>query len=182
MKAHHSIFFLILIPCLAICQDVKEEAKDFFKTIVKAYFDRDCDKHYSFFSDSATVISPYGIDIYPTKEMIESRKTCDKFEEITSGLASFESYLKQYQIIVLNKKEFTSKNNETIVQKIAANGTSNSGVYEVLQEFNSNYTDCDYLVFGNIHKTNDKMNLANALFWMIVRKTKHGWIIFGTEP
>jgi len=113
--------------------------------------------------------------------MKESRKACDKYEEFTEGLISFQRYIDEYRIIVLDKNEFTSRNVDSIINKISAEQTHNVFVYEILQEDNRNYTDCDFLIFGNIHKSDSKRNLNRGLFWMIVRKMKNGWIIFGTK-
>jgi hypothetical protein len=181
MKTLLKILVLTLCTVNCFAQDNKEDAKSFFKAIVKTYFDKDCDKFYSLFGDSATIISPNGVGIYSTKEMAENRKACEKFEEFTKRLSSFQYYIDEYEIIVLNKKEFTSKNNDSIIKKISAEQTDNVFVYEILQEFNKNYTNCDFLIFGNIHKSDSNKNISRGLFWMIVRKTKYGWKIFGTK-
>ncbi|MES2778208.1 MAG: hypothetical protein V4722_28790 [Bacteroidota bacterium] len=181
MKQLFYIGILILTPYLGASQSIKQEASEFFKSIVKTCFDLDCDRFYSFFTDSAAIISPNGVGVYSTKKMIESKKACDKFEEFTEGLSSFQDYLNHYKIVILNKKEFTSKNNDTIIKKISAEKTDNLFVYEILQEFNNNFTNSDYLVFGNIQKSNEKRVAGDGFFWMVVRKTKQGWKIYGTR-
>src|SRR5687768_2767022 len=120
MKILLRILVLIFVSTNSSAQDNKEDAKSFFKTIVKTYFDKDCDKFYSFFNDTVTIISPYGDGVIPSKEMTSNRKTCDKFEEFTEGLNSFQHYIDEYKIIALDKKEFTSKNNDSVVNKISA--------------------------------------------------------------
>ena len=181
MNALLKILVLIFLSSNCLAQNEKEDAKSFFKTIIKTYFDKDCDKFYSFFNDSATIVSPYGEGVYSTEKMIKSRKACGKFDEFTRGLNSFQIYIDEYKIIVLNKKEFTSKNNDSILKKISADQTDNVYVYEILQELNKDYTDNDFLIFGNIHKTDSNKNISNGLYWMIIRKTKSGWKIFGTQ-
>lgn len=181
MKTLLLILFFTLSLANCFCQGNKQDANSFFKTIVKTYFERDCNKFYSFFGDSATIISPYGTGFYSTKEMNESRKACDKFEEFTEGLSSFQHYIDEYKIIVLDKREFTSNNNDSVLKVISAEQTDNVFVYEILQSQSKNFTDCDFLVFGNIHKSNSNKNISSGLFWMIVRKTKNGWKIFGTK-
>jgi len=170
-----------LTPYFGNSQSIKQEASEFFKSIVKTYFDRDCDRFYSFLTDSAAIISQNGVRVYSTKKMIESKKACNKFEEFTEGFASFQDYLNDYKIVILSKKEFTLKNNDTIISKISAEETDNLFVYEILQEFNNNFTNSDYLVFGNIQKTNKKRTMGDGLFWMVIRKTKQGWKIYGTR-
>jgi hypothetical protein len=76
---------------------------------------------------------------------------------------------------------FTSLNADSIKAKIAAQQTDNLFVQEILQEFNSYYTDSGFLVFGNIHTSDGTKNIHSGLFWMIVRKTKDGWKIYGTR-
>jgi hypothetical protein len=181
MKQFLTIIMLSLIPVLAKSRDNKEKADGFFRVVVKTYFDRDCDRFYSFFYDSVAIISPNGVGVYSTKEKIKTRKACSKFKEFTEGFDSLDDYLNHYQIIVLDKKEFTSKSNDTIKRKISAEETDNLLVYEVLQEFGNNFTDSDYLVFGNIRKTDKSKSIENGVFWMIVRKTQDGWKIFGTQ-
>lgn len=181
MKTLLQILFLIFVTTKGSAQSNKEGAKSFFKTIVKTYFDKDCDQLYSLFNDSVTVVSPYGERVFSSKEMVDDRKACDKLGEFTVGLNSFQHYIDEYKIIVLDKNEFTSKNNDSVIKQISAENTSNIMVYEILQEFNKYYTDCDFLVFGNIHKSNGDKNISGGLFWLIVRKTKYGWKIFGTR-
>lgn len=181
MKQVFYIVTLILTPCQGNCQSVKEEAGAFFKSVVKTCFDRDCDRFYSCMADSAAVISANGVGVYSTKSMVETRKACSKFEEWTEGLASFQDYLDHYKIVVLSRKEFTSKNNETIKRKITAEGTDNLFVYEILQAYGNNFTNADYLVLGNIRKTSENKIMKAGLFWMVIRKTKQGWKIYGTK-
>ena len=78
MKTLLQILFLLLFitNCAApdAAPEIKEEAKLFFKTIVKTYFDKDCDKFYSLFNDKVTIIGSYGDGVFSSKEMVESRK------------------------------------------------------------------------------------------------------------
>jgi hypothetical protein len=181
MRKLLQILVLLIAPVIGAAQNNKEEAQSFFKLIVKTYFDKDCDKFYSLFNDTVTIISPYGEEVLSSKGIDKDRKACDKFEEFTEGLASFQQYINDYKIIVLDKKEFTSKNNDSVAKKIAAEQTDNFLVYEIIQKLNKGYTDCDFLVFGNIHQSTSSKNISRGLFWLIVRKTKNGWKIFGTK-
>jgi hypothetical protein len=181
MKTVFSILLLLSVSAIGSAQDNKEGAKSFFKTIVKTYFDKDCDKYYSLFNDTISIVSPYGQEIFAKNIIDTERKTCDKFEQFTEGLNSFQQYADEYRFVVLNKKEFTSRNDDSVINQIAAENTNNILVYEILEEYNRYYTDQDFLVFGNIHKTNSAKNISKGLFWFIVRKTKQGWKIFGTK-
>jgi hypothetical protein len=181
MKRLLQITGLIFISLTGFAQDNKEEAKRFFQSIVKTYFDKECDKLYSFLNDTISIVSPYGEEILPSKMMAETRKICDKFDEFTADLVSFQQYIDEYKIIVLSKSEFTSKNNDSVTKLVSVENTGNLMVYEILQELNTYYTDDDLLVFGNVHKSNNNKNLNQGLFWLIVRKTKNGWKIFGTK-
>lgn len=173
------LFFLFAFNAKA--QQDKEGAKDFFKTVVKTFFDKDCDKLYSLFNDTVTIVNPYREGIAPSAHMVYDRKACEKFDEFTEGLGSFEKYTEDYKIIVLNRKEFISTSNKQVEDQIMAEGTDNGMVYEILQEMHRYYTDNDYLVFGNIHNSDQNKNIGRGLFWMIVRKTPTGWKIFGTR-
>lgn len=181
MKTLLNTLILTIFTINGFAQDNKEGARSFFTSVVKTYFDKDCDKFYSFFGDSVTIISPAGTGIYSTKGMDEGRKACDKFGQFTEGLNSLQQYLEDYKIIVLDRSEFTAGNNDSILKAISAEQTGNGFVYEILQEQDILYTDCDFLVFGNIHQSDSNKNLSHGLFWMIVRKTKNGWRIFGTK-
>lgn len=176
------LFPLLLVMFLdAAAQEDKEGAKTFFLSVVKTYFDRDCDKFLSCLSDSMSIVSPYGEGLLSSEEIHESRKPCEKFEEFTRGLPSFDFYKEHYKIVVLTKEEFTPAGNKKIEKLINARETGNLYIYEILREFNRYYTPDDHLVFGNAHKNDPDKNLGDGLFWMIVRKTKDGWKIFGTQ-
>jgi len=181
MKNLLPAILIFLFAFSAEAQQDKEGAKDFFKSVVKTYFDKDCDKLYSLFNDSVTIVNPYRESIVSSARMVESRKACEKFDEFTEGLGSFEKYIADFKIIVLNRKEFSSSGNKEVENQVLAEGTDNGMVYEILQEMHRYYTDNDYLVFGNIHNSDPAKNIGRGLFWMIIRKTPAGWKIFGTR-
>lgn len=162
-------------------QSPKDEAQEFFKSIVKSYFSNG-DKLLVSFNDSIVIINPSVDTLVPASSFDSPKDTAffhNKLHNWTANIKTFENYLNKYYIKVYDKTEFIGKSNVQLRQDTLLNRDMDmSMLFPILHIFNKFYTDNDYLVVGSIPKLKSD-NSIFGLYWMIVRKTKNGWKIFG---
>lgn len=170
------LFFLVFINSYS--QNKKLEAENFYKSIIKTYFDKDCDKLYNSINDSVTIIGSFDGKIYPSSAIKQSKKMCNRFEEYTSDLISYQKYIENYEIFVLNKEDFTL-NAETIINKKSLERLAMFDVFENINKFNTIYSSNDYLIIGRLNKKYGSKDLHGP-FTYVVRETSDGWKIYGT--
>jgi hypothetical protein len=162
-------------------QSTKDEAELFFKSIVHSYFSNG-DRLLSSFNDSVVIINPSVDTLIPASAIDLSKDTVffrNKLHNWTLNIKTFENYLDKYTIKVYDKKEFTGKTNEQLKHdSLPSKEIDMPLVFSILRTLNKFYTDNDYLVIGNIPKSNS-VGTIFGLYWMILRKTQTGWKIFG---
>lgn len=178
MKYNLKFFILILVFVNAFSQDKKLEAENFYKSIIKTYFDKDCDKLYNSINDSITILGSSDGKIYSSAKIKESRKACGKFEQFTSDLISYENYIENYEILVLSKYEFTSDIN-SVIDKEYWERLSMFDVFQNIKNYENIFSSSDYFIIGKINKI-DKAKDLSGPFLYIVRETADGWRIFGS--
>lgn len=177
MKYSLKFIILFLVFVNAYSQNKKLEAENFYKSIIKTYFEKDCDKLYNSINDSITIIGSFDGKIYSSAKIKESRKLCNRFEKYTTDLISYENYIKNYEILVLNKYEFTSDINSIIDIKYLER-LSMFDVFKNIKKFKNIFSPSDYLIIGTINKNENSGELFGP-FLYIVRETTEGWKIFG---
>jgi hypothetical protein len=167
---------LLTISSNLMAQNDKKAAEQFFKKVVKSYFDN-CETVISYFDDSVTIVNPFIDTIFSREDL---RINCFAISEFIKPIGTYKNYLKEYKLIVLNKKEFSTKTVQQIQKDSVSKKSEYGWVLSILRRFNSRYTKDDYVVFGDI-PVNNVMAVNPDIFWKIVRKTKNGWRIVGAS-
>ena len=176
MKKVIIILILLFYSINSFAQNDKEEAKVFFKTVIKSYFDT-CN---FFFESLADSIIPIGMHegFYFPKNKIDRNKICSRILQLKNGFKQYANYENKYQIVVYDKQEFTSKSKGEVIKDSFLLKNENVGfVFMILNLFNKLYTNDDYLVVGNFPRNEKKKEILDGMFWFVARKTSSKWKI-----
>ena len=170
------IIIVLLITNLCYSQSEKEEAKKAFMNIVSCYFKKDCAKFYSHLNDSITLLNVNTNDHVSSKVLLEKKKSCDNFPAYIEKPKSFEKYLQNYSVAVMNYSEYTSPDRAELRKYFFEMSGSPMCLMRV-NAFNKFFTKNDYLVIGDIPKEKKAENFIGGPYILMLRKTKIGWKI-----
>jgi hypothetical protein len=170
------IISIVLVVSQLAAQTEKEEAKKAFMDIVSCYFKKDCPKFYSFYNDSVTLLNQNTNDCISSKQLAEKKKACEKFAAYTEKTKTFESYLKNYLVAVMDNSEYTSPD-RSVLRKYFFEMSGSPMCLMRVNAFNKFFTKNDYLVIGDIPKEKKTENFVGSPYILMLRKTKNGWKI-----
>lgn len=170
------IIFLVLLVGQLTAQKEKEEAKIAFMEIVTCYFKKDCAKFYSFFNDSITLLNQNTNDHISSKSLIEKKKSCDNFTKYTEKTKSFDKYISNYLVAVMDNGEYTSPD-RSVLRKYFFEMSGSPMCLMRVNAFNKFFTKNDYLIIGDIPKEKKAENFVGSPYILMLRKTKTGWKI-----
>ncbi len=170
-----TVLFLFL-SINSFAQNDKEEAKDFYKKIIKSYFDT-CTFFLESLNDSIIPIGMHEGFYFPTNK-IGSNEICNRISQLKKGLNNYNNYENAYQVVAYSKNEFTTKPMDIVKKDSFLLKNENVGfVMTILNLYKKIFTNNDYLIVGNFPKNEDKKQVLNAMFWFILRKKENGWKI-----
>jgi hypothetical protein len=172
------ILFVLLVGGSLSAQSEKDEAKKAFMEIVTCYFKKDCAKFYSYFNDSVTLLNQNTNDHISSKQLSQKKLSCEKFAAYTEKTKTFDSYLKNYLVAVMDNSEYTSPD-RAVLRKYFFEMSGSPLCLMRVNAFNKFFTKSDYLVIGDIPKEKKSENFVGGPYILMLRKTKAGWKISG---
>ncbi|WP_459209326.1 hypothetical protein [Aquimarina rhabdastrellae] len=147
------ILFLGLSTILGNAQrSSKRQAKSFALAYVKTYFEKDCTSNYTYLDDE--LIDLRNGKFLKTRTL--QKEICKDIKKAVRIDTNFETYLKSYQIRILNPKQYLRT-----ITKLPKGIT---------------FTKHDYFFWGSIPKKHLKQSFIwEEAFFFMVRKTSNGW-------
>ncbi|MFV0484374.1 MAG: hypothetical protein ACK5MG_09825 [Bacteroidales bacterium] len=92
-------------------EKLRQEASEFSLSVVKTYFDEDCDKYWSFVSDSILLMDEEGTFAKEDKK----DKLCSSLKRaIRNKDKTFQDYIDTYKVEILTKEELENKIGEEL--------------------------------------------------------------------
>ncbi len=175
------LFFLIfLLPLVLLGQSNKTEAINAFEEIIKCYYDKDCNKYYSFWADSVSTLNKDTNFKYPSSRLISNKKSnCSHFNQVIKETKTYENYLANFDIEAVTYSEFKNQDRKKLVEKYEAKKSNAGWTLGFITLFNKYYMPNDVLVIGDIPKDGSKY--IGLPYVYLLRKTNKGWKIIGVQ-